>query len=237
MANSIKISPTDLTRTFTLIARHDTHHFLNEILPDFLDSLSNDSVVKFRNYFNGLRSGEYIPKNSYSDNETEYVYLTVGQFSGKSVDLSELTFLDETAGEEYQHISLEPGNIVITRSGTVGTVHRFDPPDDKVYIPSHHLAVVDIPEDSEHSIEFIRLFLQSEFAKKYFWAFASGKSQKEISNWSIKSIPIPQCENPHEVADRCLEIEDEIESLKKELLAKTKEKEQELFESIYSDIG
>lgn len=91
-------------------------------------------------------------------------------------------------------------------------VHIFQAPDDKIYIPSHHLAIVEIPEDSKHSREYLRLFLQSEFPRKYFWAFATGKDQKEISNWSIKSIPIPQCDNPHEVAEQCLKIEEEIQT-------------------------
>ena len=230
--DTIVIKPADFARTFTLIARHDTHHFIERELPMFKDSLSETRIVRFRNYFNRLRSGEYIPKASYSDTETDYVYLTIGQFSGSYVSFEDLTFLDESVGAQYFDIRIKSGDLVITRSGTVGIVHIFDPLDDKIYIPSHHLAIVEIPADTDHSRDYLRLFLQSEFSRKYFWAFATGKSQKEISNWSIKSIPIPQCENPHEVADKCQKIEEDIRLFEQELAKKQKEKEQVLYEAI-----
>jgi len=230
--NTIVTKPEDFARTFTLIARHDTHYFMEHDLPKFLDSLSGTRIIRLRTYFNRLRSGEYIPKASYSDTETDYVYLTIGQFSGPHVSFEDLTFLDESVGEQYAHIRVRIGDLVITRSGTVGVVHIFNPPDDKIYIPSHHLAIVEIPDDAEHSPEYLRLVLQSEFARKYFWAFATGKGQKEISNWSVKSIPIPQCENPHDVAEKCLDIEREIQALEEELSRMQEKKEQVLYEAI-----
>ena len=230
--NTIVVSPSEIARTFTLVLRPDTHYFIEHDLPEFLASLSDTDIIRFRNYFKRLRSGEYIPKDSYSDSETDYVYLTIGQFSGEYVSLENLTFLDESVGETYKDIRVNNGDLVITRSGTVGVVHIFNAPDDKTYIPSHHLAIVEIPQDSHLPPEYLRLFLQSEFARKYFRAFATGKSQKEISNWSIKSIPIPQCENPDEVAEQCLEIEQEIVDLQTSILQKQEEKERTLFQAI-----
>lgn len=235
--NTIVIKPSDISRTFTLISRHDTHYFLNHELPEFLTSLSNTNITRFRNYFSSLRSGEYIPKDSYSDNETNYVYLTIGQFSGQNVSFEELTFLEELKGKEFEHIKVNTGDLIVTRSGTVGVVHIFNAPDDKIYIPSHHLAVIELPKDSNHSPEYLRLLLQTEFARKYFWAFASGKGQKEISNWSIKSIPIPQCEEPTKVAEQCLTIEKEIRELQSEIDRKSKQKEQTLFDSLIKQTG
>jgi restriction endonuclease S subunit len=179
-----------------------------------------------------VRSGEYIPKPSYSDTETDYVYLTIGQFLGPYVSFEDLTFLEESVGEDYAYLQVKHGDLVVTRSGTVGVVHIFRAPDDKVYIPSHHLAIVEIPNDADHSAEYLRLFLQSEFPRKYFWAFASGKSQKEISNWSIKSLPIPQVADPHEVANRCQSVEQEILMLREQIASKHQEKEQVLYEAI-----
>jgi len=232
---SILIHPKELGRTFTLIARHDTHYFIEHDLPEFLSSLSDTRIIRFRNYFSRLRSGEYIPKAAYSDTETTYVYLTIGQFSGKEVSLKDLTFLDESIGKDYGQIKMNSGDLVITRSETVGTVHKFIAPHDKIYIPSHHLAIVQVPEDGKHSVEFLRLFLQGEFARKYFWSFATGKGQKEISNWSIKSIPIPQCDDPHRVADECITLEQEIARLETLLMEKQKQKERVLYDAIRSE--
>lgn len=226
--NTIVIQPSQISRTFTLNSRHDTHYFLDHQLPEFLASISGANVIRFRNYISKLRSGEYIPKSSYSDLETNFVYLTIGQFSGPYVSFEELTFLEDSIGLQYESIQVNSGDLVITRSGTVGMVHIFRAPDNKIYIPSHHLAIVSLPEDSTHSIEFLRLFLQTSFARDYFWAFATGKSQKEISNWSINSIPIPQPENPHDIARKCLDVEEEILELVNNIENKKVEKE-ELF--------
>jgi len=230
--NTIVVTPSDMARTFTLVARPDTHYFIEHALPEFLASLSNAGVIRFRNYFKRLRSGEYIPKDSYSDIETDYVYLTIGQFSGQYISFEGLTFLEESVGETYKDIRVNNGDLVITRSGTVGVVHIFNAPDNKTYIPSHHLAIVEIPQDSHLPPEYLRLFLQSEFARKYFWAFATGKSQKEISNWSIKSIPIPQCDNPGQVTKQCLQIERDIVDLQTSILQKQEDKERTLFQAI-----
>ncbi len=229
---TIVAQPADFARTFTLIARPDTHYFVSHDLPEFLESLIPTGSVRLRNYFERLRSGEYIPKASYSDSETNYVYLTIGQFSGPYVSFEELTFLEESVGEAYAHLQVKHGDLVITRSGTVGVVHIFRAPDDKIYIPSHHLAIIETPHDAEHSAEYLRLFLQSEFPRRYFWAFASGKGQKEISNWSIKSIPIPQVADPHEIARRCQDVEQEILSLREQIATKQREKEQVLYEAV-----
>ncbi len=228
---AIVVQPNSLARTFTLNARYDTHRFLSEELPEFLESVE-EGVVPLRMYFTSLRSGEYIPKASYADSETDYVYLTIGQFSGLYVSFEGLTFLEDSVGQEYKHIQVQKNDLVVTRSGTVGVVHVFDPPDDKIYVPSHHLAVVRVREDSSHSVTFLRLFLQSNFARRYFWAFASGKGQKEISNWSIKSIPIPQCSDPHQVASECEEIEARIIELEAKISKMRSQKEQVLIKAI-----
>jgi restriction endonuclease S subunit len=213
---SVQVTPAELSRTFSLNIRPDTHYFLKHELPEFKESLSN-APVPLRKYVSRLRSGEYIPKASYSDSETEYVYLTVGQFSGSSVSFDELTYLDPTAGENFERLQVKDESLVITRSGTVGVVHVFRAPDAKVYIPSHHLAIVEIAEHWSELIEYLRLFLQTDFARKYFWAFASGKSQKEISNWSIESIPIPRVDRPEDITAQGLEIEYEINRLRREI--------------------
>jgi restriction endonuclease S subunit len=38
---------------------------------------------------------------------------------------------------------------------------------------------------------FLKYYLQSSFGLDFFWAFSTGKSQKEITNWSIRKLPIP----------------------------------------------
>ena len=82
--------------------------------------------------------------------------------------------------------------MVLTRSGTVGKCIIFRRSfinDNKIYIPSHHLAVIRF-NNFEEAL-FLKYYLQSSFGSDFFWAFSTGKSQKEITNWSIRKLPIP----------------------------------------------
>lgn len=222
----------ELSNTFTLIMRHDTAYFIKNELPKFIEERCKNRYLKLGNFVKRLRSGEYIPKDTYSDSETRYVYLTIGNFSGETLNLEELTFLEETVGKNYEEIQVNDGNFIITRSGTVGSVHIFKRPDEKIYIPSHHLAVMDLAEKGEADAKFLEYYLKSDFPKSYFWAFATGKSQKEISNWSIKSLPIPWCVDPSKVASRCGRIENEIKNLQNEISNLKKKFDSELWEGI-----
>lgn len=226
----IVIEPAELAETFSLIARPDTHVFLDKELPEHVGGLANGAVPLSR-YIERLRSGEYIPKASYSDHETDYVYLTIGQFSGAQARFADLTYLDPVVGEAYAHLAVGENDLVVTRSGTVGVVHLFRAPDEKVYIPSHHLAIVQTL-DGGPSVEYLRLVLQSEFARKYFWAFASGKGQKEISNWSIKSVPVPRVKDPESVAMKMLALENEIEELRARAMDREAAKQRALRDAV-----
>jgi hypothetical protein len=227
---TIAISPAALADTFTLIARPDTHIFLDRDLPEYVGNLGRGAVPLSR-YIDRLRSGDYIPKAAYADRETEFVYLTIGQFSGTEVVFEDLTYLDPTVGETYTHLAVGDGDLVVTRSGTVGVVHEFKAPDEKVYIPSHHLAIAQVAA-GKPGVEYLRLVLQSEFARRYFWSFASGKGQKEISNWSIKTVPIPVAEDPQRVADKMTALEQEIQQLRSKVETTETEKQRVLEDAV-----
>src|SRR5687767_14419773 len=100
---TIVIKPQELAKTFTLIARPDTHLFLDKDLPEYVAGLGH-GAARLVSYIERLRSGEYIAKASYASTETEYVYLTIGQFSGPEVRFDDLTYLDPTVGEEYKRL-------------------------------------------------------------------------------------------------------------------------------------
>jgi len=232
----LNISLSDVSNTFTLMLRHDTAYFIKNELPEFIDKKCKNRYLQLRDYVKRLRSGEYIPKNPYSGTETNYVYLTIGNFSGEAINLEELTFLDETIGKSYEKIQVNDGNLIITRSGTVGSVHIFQRPDEKIYIPSHHLAIIDFTKNNEGDAKFLEYYLKSEFPKIFFWSFATGKTQKEISNWSIKSLPIPWCKDPSSVAVRCGKLEMQIKDLQKRMLESKQEFDSELWKAIEENI-
>lgn len=202
----------DITSTFWLSARPFTYNFIIKELPDFTKELCKERIENFGSYVKSLRSGEYIPKDFYSNEPTPYIYLSVNNFTGNKVNLDDVKFLIEEVGEKYKGIAIKNGDLIITRSGTVGNCQIFKISDDdkNIYIPSHHLAVVSL--HSHEEAVFLKNYLRSEFCYHFFWAFATGKSQKEITNWSIKRMPVPTNINPRVLAGNLEDIEAKINS-------------------------
>lgn len=205
----------EIQRTNWLSLREDTCQFLREELPSFLNNNFRNRYLRLGEFVLSLRSGEYIEKASYSNEVTDYVYVSVNNFSAEIINFDDIVFLDPAVGERYQSIALENGDLIITRSGTVGCVHIFQAPDKEHYIPSHHLAIVKLPEKNSH-LQFLKYYLQTNFAKDFFWAHATGKSQKEITNWSIRRMPVPKSQRYTEIAHSCQKIEQEIDRLRKD---------------------
>ena len=199
-----------ITSTFWLSARPFTYNFIIKELPDFTKKLCKERIKNFGSYVRSLRSGEYIPKDFYSNEPTPYIYLSVNNFTGNKVNLNDVKFLIEEVGEKYKGIAIRKGDLIVTRSGTVGNCQIFEISDDdkNIYIPSHHLAVVTLHSHEEAA--FLKNYLMSEFCSHFFWAFATGKSQKEITNWSIKRMPVPLNINPKSLAKKLEGIETQI---------------------------
>lgn len=199
----------EISKTPWLSSRPFTCNYVQKELPVFLsDHLHNEYELLGSKNFK-IRSGEYIPESSYEQKETKYRYLSVRHFSGFDVDLDDANFLNENEGKKYEGIALEDEDIIITRSATVGHVHIFNKPDDNIYIPSHHLSIL----RSDHSLEFKQFcvyWLKSNECREFFEAYATGKIQKEITNWSIRKIPIPKIKNIREIVTCCNKINNDI---------------------------
>jgi type I restriction enzyme M protein len=172
--------------------------------------------VKFKLSIQRHRSGEYIPRAFYSDEPTNLVYLSVNNFTGKTPNLDEVKYLDEKLTNEYERIKIKSGDLIITRSGTIGHAHIVELPDDRIYIPSHHLLVVELTEQAQRSV-FLQHWLRSKLVKDFLWNFAQGKSQKEITNWSVKNLPIPNVEFSESQVAKIAQLEYEQEQLEKEI--------------------
>lgn len=199
----------EISETPWLSSRPFTCNYVQKELPIFLsDRLHNEYALLGSKNFR-IRSGEYIPESSYEQKETKYRYLSVRNFSDFEVDLDDASFLNEIEGKKYVGIALEDEDIVITRSATVGHAHIFNKPDDNIYIPSHHLSVL----TSDHSLDFKQFcvyWLKSKECREFFEAYATGKIQKEITNWSIRKIPVPKIGNISKIVRRCNEINDDV---------------------------
>ncbi|MGA2172057.1 MAG: restriction endonuclease subunit S [Sedimentisphaerales bacterium] len=178
-----------LAKTPWLSARALAHKYIQFDLPIWEKKIAQKQGKKLIDFVSGFKSGEYIPKKHYTEEETKYVYLSVGCFSGDEITLEESTYLQDNAGAKYESLKLNQGDLVVTRSGTVGLWHLFNSSNDKCYIPSHHLSFTSISDPNIRI--FLKYYLNSKYILSYIQAYSTGKSQKEINNWSIKRIPVP----------------------------------------------
>ena len=194
--NNFTVYTSDIINTKWLSIRPFSCHFSKYELPDFKQKYCSNGYDLLGKFVIGLRSGEYIPKEFYSISETQFIYLNVGNFSKGDIDFLFPVYLENDIGEKYESIKVDPGDIIITRSGTVGNIAIFEIPnklDDKIFIPSHHLAIVKTSTPDE--MLFLKNYLAYAFCKNFFNAFSTGKVQKEITNWSIRRIPITKLLN------------------------------------------
>jgi hypothetical protein len=148
--------------------------------------------ARFGQYVQSHRSGEYIPKKYYSADETDLVYVSVNNFSDEQPDLETVVYLKDSTPAKYLNTAIESGDIVFTRSGTIGHAHVvLLPKSGKTYIASHHLLVVKLTATARES-RLLPYYLRSEFVKHFLFNFAQGKSQKELTIWSVKNLPCPK---------------------------------------------
>jgi len=181
----------NISKTNWLSIRTYLCRFVENELPLFLRENLKNRYIPLNKYVKIIRSGEYISKQFYSSNDTNFVYLRVNNISSNELNLEEVIFLRDDIGEKYKNIALNKNDLILTRSGTVGKciIFKTTSEDDIIFIPSHHLAVIQF--NNFEDAAFLKYYLQSSFGSDFFWAFSTGKSQKEITNWSIRKLPVP----------------------------------------------
>lgn len=171
----------------------------------------------FSKYIASYRSGKYIPKSNYSLDSTGIVYLSVNNFTGPDPDYSDVVFLNDDLYNELSSLRLEDGDFVITRSGTIGHVHQVFLPDNRIYVPSHHLLVVKLNNKADAN-SFLKYWLRSSFTIEFLTNFAQGKSQKELTNWSVRHLPIPNYNFTKKDLLKIKEYENLLKDKKKKVL-------------------
>jgi restriction endonuclease S subunit len=146
---------------------------------------------KLRDGLIEIRNGEDINESGYSFNPTKYVYLSVTDVREGYLDLTDPIYLNEYSGKELEDSKLTDGDIIITRSGTVGLSHLFKNPDDEnIYIPSGYLTMIRVNENLIYP-PFAVDYFNSSLIKNFSSTYACGKNTQNISHTSIKKMPFP----------------------------------------------
>jgi hypothetical protein len=143
MEELLKKSPTcqninfsNLALSKSLRCNEDYFYFYNFNFPAFFNLFPKLQFQPLRNIRKKIRNGKDVAKQYYSLSETQYFYLTVNNIKKDGFSFDEQIFLDEEKGEALRNSALQCGDLIITRSGTVGMCKIFNLNDDKIYIPS-----------------------------------------------------------------------------------------------------
>jgi len=151
---------------------------------------------KLRQIISKIRNGKDFSKKVYADYETETCYVRVNNLKpiGEFI-IGDIVFLKDEEIEKFSNLFIDEGDFLITRSGTVGIVFKFirqNLPEcirDKDFMPAGYIIVIKVHNsfDNEH----LKYFLYSSISRKYFEAFACGKSQQNISQADLGKWLLP----------------------------------------------
>ncbi|MBN2648626.1 MAG: restriction endonuclease subunit S [Prolixibacteraceae bacterium] len=176
--------------------------------------------IPFSRFLIEISNGKDISPNNYDDfDSSDIIYPSVNNFKGGEIKLDDVTFIKDSYPIPKE---LENDDIIISRSGTVGITYVWNYEEVISYfkrdikaIPSGYLIVVKV--DTKKIVpHFIKLIFNSNHYKKYFNVFGVGKTQKNIAQPDILSIPIPLVEylKQKELLEKIKPIETKISELK-----------------------
>lgn len=184
----------DISKSFTLRCDYNFHTYKKFEEPKILNNFKNYTYLG--KYITKIRNGKDISRKFYSEDasgnviETRYKYLTTSNYTPNMIDSDGMNNITNIKGEEISKYLLNQGDILISRSGTVGVCKKFDINDENVYIPAGYIIVVEIDKDKLLP-DFLAYYLNSIIMRRYFSVFGVGKTQKNIAQGDIKRIVLP----------------------------------------------
>ena len=183
----------EIAKSYSLRSDISYYSFVQKILPSTLKTFKYP-ILWFVEFIKKINNGKDVKKEEYSISETRYVYLTVNNIKKYEIVFNEIIYLDEEVGEKLERHRLEKGDLIITRSGTVGICKVFDIDNDEIiYIPSGYLIIIKLKEGINK--KFLEYYMSHEFIETFIRVHAAGKAQQNISQAYVKKIPIPNLPN------------------------------------------
>lgn len=177
----------------------------------------------FSQFIVEIGNGKDIAPSSYvAYDESDVIYPTVNNFTKGNFNYEDITFLDDNYKITKQ---LADDDIIISRSGTVGLTYAWNTAEvtknfgrPMTAVPSGYLIVVKV-NTALISPRFIQFLFNSSLYKAYFYVFGVGKTQKNIAQPEILSIPIPLIskQNQEAVIRKIEPIEAEIQRLQAQI--------------------
>jgi len=180
-----------------------------------------------------IKNGENTNESGYSIKPTKYVYLSVADVREGYLDLTDPIYLNEYNGKEFEESKLTDGDIIITRSGTVGLSYLFKKPDDdSIYIPSGYLTMIRVNECLIYP-PFAVYYFNSSLIKIFFNTYSCGKNTQNISQTSVKKIPFPSIpiDIQKEIFEKAQEFNIKIKNIENDI-----PDTQKVIEAVFCDV-
>ena len=214
----LEVGLQEINKDYWLRCDPQFHAFTKLELPSTLNEFVYPTKP-FGQCIKSISNGKDIGKEDYSISETRYVYLSVNNIRKHEIIFNDIIYLNDDVGEILEKHKLQQGDLIVTRSGTVGTCKLFDIDEKgKVFIPSGYIVVAKLRDGLNK--KFIESYLSLDFIERFLKVHAVGKDQQNISQVYIKRIPIPLVpdEKQNKTSKQIEEIEAKIWEEKKEII-------------------
>lgn len=179
----------------------------------------------FRKFITNINNGKDVSKENYVGfNKSDIIYPTVNNFKNSELILDAVTFINDNWLDENSR-TLSSNDVIISRSGTIGITYVWNETyinkkfcRDIIAIPSGYLIVVKV-DKSKLLPEFVKHYFSTELMKKYFGVFGVGKSQKNIAQPEILTIPIPNLSigKQNQIIEKISPIDKQVQKLKDQI--------------------
>jgi restriction endonuclease S subunit len=178
-------------------------------------------VPRLKKFITLLETGHPITKEDYYlDGKSDYIHIVVRNIKGGELHLSNPIYINDDKGEELNKHKLVKGEIVIAISASCGASFIYNGSNDDVQLTlSHYLAKLKVNE-SKINPTLLVYYLNSGIMQKYFRSTETGKTQKNLSKYYIRELPMLIPEDVKEqlrIANKIAPLDIEIKQLKTQI--------------------
>jgi restriction endonuclease S subunit len=148
---------------------------------------STPSIRKIKDIREKLSYGLSINADYF---ESGVQFLRIDNISNEKLDLDDVKFVSEEIGSRLSSSYLNEGDILISRSGTIGVAVSIPNGVGRLTFGSYMLRLV-LKNLNEVDPEYVSNFLNSSFGKLQFHRITTGSSQLNITIPGVEAIEMP----------------------------------------------
>lgn len=161
-------------------------------------------VTQLEKIVHKIRSGVAIPRRKYT--ETGLPYIRIRDLSEGKITNGDLAFVNEGLKKEHERNIIHPGEILISRVGTIGRAAIVSEEYTGALV-NQHISIITVDETLMLP-EFLMFYLNTEWAKEQLEQRSQGTGQRFVNAKSILEIDVPL--PPVDVQERIVQQIEEI---------------------------